>query len=408
MPHAHRHLALAYLLAGQPERSLAAWRRVRERLADHPELDVGVGRALAAMERREEAARCYTRGLDGPFAADAAFGLGDLARSRGLAGEAAEHYERALGIEPEFLEAHLRLAEMLAEQGRFRGAWRTLRHLDAPADGDADGELAAAKARVLHALGRRREALRGLRRLVAAQPANGEAWRRLGQHLLEIERPRAAAAVLRRARRRAPGDLDLVRLEARALGRTGRGRRAVSLLARAAHRAPDQVELHLDVAAALLARGRLGAAERALLRGLSWNAEEPALWAAAAELALEQGRLPLARARLRSALRRHRRHPQALSLLVRWLVASSEPRKACHAGRAAARVLPADDPALCAYGQALVQVGRAGEALVLLRRYVLAAPGDELGYATLAEAYEAVGEGERASAQRRLSAVLQG
>jgi predicted Zn-dependent protease len=190
------------------------------------------------------------------------------------------------------------------------------------------------------------------------------------------------------------------------LGRAGRRREAVAVLARAAHRQPGEEELHVDVAAALLARGRASAAERALLRGLSWNPEAATLWAAAAELALDAGRMPLARARLRSALRRNRRHAHALGLLVRWLRAMGRPRRAVHAGHAALRVLPASDAAVREYGLALVEAGRPHDALLELRRYVLAAPEDPGGYDALAQAMDALGDERGALTQRRLRSLV--
>ncbi len=403
-PHVHRHLALAFLLAGDAERSLRAWRRVRVLAPEHPELLVGVGRAYAHLDRRDEARRCYSQALDGPFAADARFGLGDLARAADDPTEAREHYRLALEEDEDFEEARLRWAESLAALGRYDEAWAVLAPL---LRGDARGdEVTAAAASILHGCGHRRRAVHLLRELVQAEPSSATAWMRLGRHLLEVGRIHAAVNVLRRAARLDPGETEAPRLLARALGRSGQGRAAIAVLARAAHRHPGEEQLHVDVAAALVARGRPSAAERALLRGLSWNPEAATLWAAAAELALEAGRLPLARARLRSALRRNRRLPHALSLLVRWLRATGAPRRASHAGRAAARVLPPGDEAMREYGHALLESGRAQEALLALRRYVLAAPDDPAGYGVLAEAMEALGDERGALTQRKLCTLV--
>jgi len=403
-PHVHRHLALAYLLAGDAVRSLRAWRRVRVLAPDHPELPVGVGRAYAHLERREEARRCYGEALRGPFRADACFGLGDLARTAEDPVEAGEHYRRALEADASFEEARLRWAQCLAQRGRYEEAWTTLAPLLSAEERGA--EVTAAAAEILHGCGHRRRALGILRELVDADPERASAWTRLGRHLLDVGRGRAAIGVLRRAARLDAGDVDATRLLARALGRIGRGREAVAVLARAAHRHPGDEQLHVDVAAALVARGRPTSAERALLRGLSWNPEAATLWAAAAELALDAGHRPLARARLRSALRRDRRHPHALGLLVRWLRTSGQTRRAAHAGRAAARVLPAGDEAIREYGHALLEAGRPEEALLQLRRYVLAAPEDPAGYGVMAEALEAVGDETGAVTQRRLRTLV--
>jgi len=403
-PHVHRHLALAYLLAGQPERSLAAWRRVRVLKSDHPELPVGVGRAYADLGRRDEARRCFLEALSGPFSADASFGLGDLARAGAEQEEAAEHYSRALETDPEFEEAALRRAECLADLGRFEDALLVIAPL---AEQDDRGEeVTVTTARILHGCGYRRRAVQALREMVEADPDEAGRWLVLGRHLHDVGRVRSAVSVLRRAVRLDPEDPEAPRYLARALARSGAGNRAVSVLARAAYRNPGEQELHLDVAAALIARGREAAAERALLRGLSWNPEAAQVWAATAELAFEDGRMPLARARLRSALRRDRRHPQALGLLVHWLQRMRRHRQAVNAGRAAARVLPAGDPAIREYGRALLSCGRSQEALLQLRRYVLAAAGDPAGYEALACALEATGDSGGAKTQLRLRELV--
>lgn len=266
---------------------------------------------------------------------------------------------------------------------------------------------AALEARALRDLGRRSSGLALLRATVAAAPGRSEAWRVLGEYLLDEGHPRAAIAPLRRARRLDPSTSDAARLLGRALGRAGRRKEAVSVLARAARHHPKDAQLHLDVAAALLARERPLAAERALLRGLSWLPDGADVWAGLAEIAMGAGRVPEARGRLRAALRRDRRHPRALSLLVTWLVGREQWRRAANAGRAAARVVPGRDPAVLGLGLALLRLSRPREAIVPLRRYVLAAPEDGQGYALLAEALEAIGDADGAAAQRRLARAVE-
>ena len=65
---------------------------VQVRAPEHPGMTVGVGRAFAALGRRAEARSRYLAALDGPFAADAHFGLGDLARE-------SEEPEEALAVD---------------------------------------------------------------------------------------------------------------------------------------------------------------------------------------------------------------------------------------------------------------------------------------------------------------------
>jgi predicted Zn-dependent protease len=159
----------------------------------------------------------------------------------------------------------------------------------------------------------------------------------------------------------------------------------------------------VDLAALHLAMGRERKAERSLLRSLLSHPREAALWSAAAEVAIEGGRLAVARDRLRHALRSDPRHGPALGLLVRWLLESGQPARAANAGRAAVRVVPTGDRSVRDLGASLVLVGRPEEAVLHLRRYVLAAPHDPLGYGVLAQALEGAGDGAGATLQRRLA-----
>jgi predicted Zn-dependent protease len=408
-PHVHRHLAVAYLLADRPAQALDAWRRVEALHADHPEIDLGIARALAALDRRDEARVRYAAALRGDYAADAHAGLGELARLQGRLERAAEHFRNAILLDADHHEARLRLAEALGGLGRLDEGVRVLRA--APAAATSDPDHAFVTAGLLSDLGRRSAGLRTLRALVGERPHAAGAWVALGRHLLDRGRLRVAVRVLRRGLRRC-GERDTgvrigaVRALARALGRLGRRREAVAVLARAAHRRPESFELHLDVAAALLARGRVAAGERALLKGLVAVPDASALWAAAAELALETGRPRLARRRIREALRHNPRHGHALSLLVRWWIDRGDGTRAAHAARAAMRVLPPDDGVVKEHGRALLLSGRAAEALLPLRRYVLAAPGHPEGFRLLARAFEAQGDVDAARTQRRLEAAV--
>jgi len=113
-----------------------------------------------------------------------------------------------------------------------------------------------------------------------------------------------------------------------------------------------------------------------------------------------------ARRRLRVALRNDPRHGHALALLVRWLLASREPRRAVNAARAAMRVLPRDHPVVKEYGRSLFLAGRPDEAALPLRRYVLAVPSDPEGYRLLGQSLEAGGDVTGARLQRRIGALV--
>lgn len=403
-PHVFRHLAVAYLIAGRFAQALASWEQVRLRAPDHPELDVGLARTYAALDRRSEARQHYAAAIAGPFAADGHYGLGDLELAEGEVELAKRAFRAALAVEPGHEEARTRLTACLLELGHIDEAGAALAPLIA--SWPTRPEIVGLAAQVHLERGERRSAFALLRRLARTRPQDAATWRVTGEVLLAQDRARSASRAFRRACRLAPRDPRHPRLMARALGRAGERAKAVSVLARAAQMMPLEGELHLDLAACQLSRGRIDAAERGLLRGLSWNPEAPALWAAAAELALERGERPLARARIRSALRRNRRHAAALGLLTRWLAEGCEWRRAANAGRAACRHLPEHDLAHRIYGEALVRTGRYLEAQAPLRRYILAEPSDPEGFIALAEALEAAGHVAGAVDQRRLARVV--
>jgi len=447
-PHLHRHIAVGHDLAGRTEEALAAWRRVEARNPAYPELATGLGRCYARLRRGTEARAAYLRAVEADAEDGAAWlGLGDLAALEGRPEQALEHHRAALAADPEDEDARLRVVEDLLDQGRPAEALEALGPLRRgaeptdPLDAGDRSVVVGFEARAHRGLGQRAQALVLLRIEVAARPLDASAWRALGEHLLTAGRRQAALSVLRRSvsleTRESKGTLPApvppgmpepptpegrlegdegVRLLARALARLGRRKQAVSVLARATRHHPRATELWIDLAAALLARRRDAAADRAVLRGLSWNGESAPLWAAAAELALERGDLAEARTRLRAALRRDRRLPQALALLTRWWVlrvpAARGPAvrsiwlRAAHAARAAARVLPGGDEAVRSHGLALLRLGRPAEALVPLRRYVLAAPGDPEGYALLAEVYDALGQASVADSQRGIAKAV--
>ena len=402
-PHIFRHLAVAYLLDGAYHKALSAWGQVALRASDHPELDLGRARCWTGLGRMRKSRKLYLRATSGPYAAEAWQGLGDLEWRAGRLPDAKQQYRRALDLDEDLADARRRLAEchlLLGEPTEVEGLLEPLL--------SSDEDLAetcglGAQARI--AVGDRRGALRHLRRLRERAGTHGATWRVIGDRLLELGRLRFANRAYRRAIRLGDEGQAIHRL-ARGLARSGARKKSVSLLARASHARPDVTELHLDLAAAQMARGRLLAAERGLLRGLAHQPDSADLWAAAAEMALDQGRRRLARARLRSALRRNRRHPPAVALLLRWLIAEGEWARAAHAGRVAMRLMPETDTSWRDAGLALVRGGAFGEALAPLRQYVLANPSDPAGFELLGEAMGGLGNLEGAASQHRIAQTV--
>ncbi|MFM8980392.1 MAG: tetratricopeptide repeat protein, partial [Planctomycetia bacterium] len=388
--HALRHLALATWVAGRARESLALWAEVERAEPAHPELDLGRARCLEVLHRREEARACYLRALAGPLRADAAFGLAQLERGQGRLPEALARLRLALEADPGHLEARLCEVRTLLELGDAAGAWERL--LPVVQGHPRDADVVGAAAPVLRALGKPGDARALLEALVESEPGDARAWLHLGEHRLAEGDGAGSVAALRRAWRAGPDQEDAPRLLARALARQGRARDAVRVLATACMHQPHAPQLALDLAAAQCARGRPEAAERGLVRALAAHPDSPDLWAAAAELALDAGRGGVARTRLRGALRRAPRHPHALALLVRWLLRAGRARQAVAAGRVAVGAAAPGDEVVRDLAEASLACGQVQEAVLLLRRYVLASPSDGLGYGLLAAALRAGGD----------------
>jgi predicted Zn-dependent protease len=403
-PLVHRHMAVAYLVAGQPARALEEWRRVAVADPGNREVDIGLGRALAALGRAPEARRRYLRALAGEYAGEARLGLGDLARSVGDLEEAADHYRRAVAHPDTSGPARLRAAETLLAVGRTREAAAVLRPEGASSGGEPDGiAVAALLAEIDRREGRRAAGLRRLRRIAISSPAAWGPRAAIGEYLLDSGRPRAAIRALRSARRIGGGDPIVERLCARAWAAAGRPRRGISILARAADRVDAAEDLQLEVAAAHLAVGRLRSAERAALRSLVRFPRSAPLWSLVAEIAIEGGRVEVGRSRLRRALREDPRCGSALELLVRVLLSCGRYDRAVNAAFAAIRVVGPASRAARDLGAALLAESRPAEAALYLRKYALARPGDAGALELLAEALAGTGDSEGARMQRVLA-----
>jgi tetratricopeptide (TPR) repeat protein len=186
------------------------------------------------------------------------------------------------------------------------------------------------------------------------QPANVEAWVRLGEILLELGRPGEAAASFEQALRRGGLELADVRVQ---LGHARLRNRQLAEADAAAERALESVPAQaLDLRARVaMARGRLDEAQRLADDAAGGRNPQPASWLVGAEVRTARGDLSGALARLEEAEGRAR----ALDVLPVYNL----------------EALRAD---------ALARSGRAREAEAAYRREVAAFPGNLVAQARLA------------------------
>jgi len=226
----------------------------------------------------------------------------------------------------------------------------------------------------LASAGRSDEAALVLAEVVRAQPANVEAWIRLGRVLVELGRPAEAAASFEQALQRGGMELPDVVVE---LGHARLRNRQLAEAEAEARRAMPGVpeKAHELLARVAMARGDLEAALGEADAAATGRNPQPASWLVGAEVRTRRGDYKGALARLDEADRRG----QAIGLeAVRNLEALR--------------------------GDALARSGRPREAEAAFQREVAAFPSSLLAHASLAALL--FSEGRRAEAQAGLQAML--
>ncbi|NIP73691.1 MAG: tetratricopeptide repeat protein [Gammaproteobacteria bacterium] len=131
---------------------------------------------LAAESRRYDMAEDYLKRLidTGQRLDDAHYYLGVIAESRGKHKQAVEWYSK-VGRGERFVDARVRAASLVAEQGDLEGARRRLRELR-PYSGDEEFtvRLYVAEADILRRAGRYQEALKVVNEALATMPDNND------------------------------------------------------------------------------------------------------------------------------------------------------------------------------------------------------------------------------------------
>ena len=175
---------------GRYEEAVAAYRSVLAVDPHYAPAHAGMGHALFALERYREALESLARAAS--WQPDAAI-AGSLQRLMGRAAQeldrhdaAAEHYRRAVEIDPRDTAAIDRLAALRFAQQRYGAALDRYRALLAiqPDDAQTHANLGA----TLYYLGRTGDAIRSFERALSLDPAL-EAARSALDRLREIARP---------------------------------------------------------------------------------------------------------------------------------------------------------------------------------------------------------------------------
>jgi len=243
--------------------------------------------------------------------------------------------------------------------------------------------------------GRTEDAIAVLREVVRAQPANVEAWIRLGQLLVEIGRPAEAAAAFERALERGGMELGDVLVE---LGQARLRNRQPAEAAAAAERALRLVpeKAHELMARVALARGDLGTALGEADAAAAGRNPQPASWLIGAEVRTLRGdsagaleRLDAAEARARELGLETVRNLEALRADA--LARSGRTHEAEQAFRREIAAFPDNLPAHASLAALLFAEGRRADGRAVLDGMVAANPGTRACQAA-AVTLRAVGE----------------
>lgn len=284
------HLALARSLLGQDEQAIAAYKRVLELKPGLYEAELNLGMVLLRQKRAAEALpHLEAAAASKPEQARAQLYLGLALLENGRLAEAQKALETAVARDPNSALAHLALARALSRQGRLAEAephFRKAAELD-PSFQDSLWELAA----LLEAKGRKDEAIA----IYQQFPENAAARERLGQLLLDADRPGDAVAHLEWAVARSPTTANRTAL-ALAYARSGQVEKGLEQLRQALAQDPTAVDLHLVYGRLLRDQKRFAEAAGEFLRYVEARPDSVEGWneLAAMLVSLEQYKQALA------------------------------------------------------------------------------------------------------------------
>ena len=237
------------------------WGDTAAKSAGSPYVQNNFGVALAAAGRNSEAAQRFDNAVAlAPDYAEAHNNLALALAEGGRLPEAIAEYGRAIGLRPDYAEAEANLGVALSASGRQAEALDHFRRAVqlAPGYAEAHNNLAAALAQG----GRLDEAIAEYRAVLRRMPGRAEVRYNLGNALLAAGRPADAIAQFREAVRLKPDYVEALSNLGAILAQSGRPSEAIERYERALEIAPGDADIHYNLGLALRAAGRGPEAER--------------------------------------------------------------------------------------------------------------------------------------------------
>ena len=220
-PRARTGLGIALEAQGKLEEAIAQYRDALRLKGDYVDAHTNLGNALAAQGKLDEAIAHLREAIRlRPRDAGAHRNLGNALVAQGKLEDAVAHYRDALRLDPGDGELHNSLGIALTRQGKLEDAvaqYRDALRLDRD-NGDVHNNLGVA----LAAQGRLDDAIPHFRDAIRAKESDGQAHTNLGMALAQVGRFDQAIPELRRALELDPGNATARSHLAEALQKSGR------------------------------------------------------------------------------------------------------------------------------------------------------------------------------------------
>jgi tetratricopeptide (TPR) repeat protein len=282
------------------------------------------GRLQACYWRDSETLWTHTLACDGRNLA-AHNNLGILLAQRGQLDEAIAHYQRALRINPHYVDAHMNLGVVLAKRGRLDEAIAQCQRAVEIAPDDAQGHNNLGL--ILAGRGRLDEAIAQYQWALQISPDLVKTHDNLGLALADRGRLDEAIAQYQQALEIQPDDAEAHNNLGLALKKNGRLGEAIAHYQRALEINPDYADAHNNLGTALARRGRTDEAMAHFRKAVEIKPDYMEARANLGAMLASQGRMDEAKEQYEKALvlaRQQNKTAQAEQLTVRLKLCEAE------------------------------------------------------------------------------------
>ena len=248
--------AAAYNQTGYWKNSIILWSHALACTQENTLVHDNLSFALAQQGRLDEAVRHYERALQlNPAFVEDYVNLGRVLAQQGKLDEAVQQYKLALQLDPHFALAEFNLGVARASQGKIDEAVQHYRQAIEINPGHVEAHINLGQAMTL--LGKLDEAIQHYDRALQLQPGNAVAHFKLGEALDAQGRANEAVQHYQRALQLDPGYAEAHVNLGTALATEGRINDAIQQFERAIQIRPGFAEAHVNLGSALASQGKL-------------------------------------------------------------------------------------------------------------------------------------------------------